>query len=117
MAFCPVVPGARLAKDKVVRSEDLAEGAAPNAIHGAGLQVNEDGPGDVLAATGLIVVDVDALELQISGALVGAGGVDAVLVRDDLPELEKVIVDSTEAAILCSRGDDVRQAETSGPVI
>ena len=88
MAFRPIVPRARLAKDKVVWSEDLAERATPNAIHGAGLQVNEDGPGDVFAATGLIVVDIDALELQLSGALVGASGVDAVLVRDNFPKLK-----------------------------
>ena len=37
---------------------------------------------------GLIVVDIDALELQIGVAVVGAGRVDTVLVRDHLPELE-----------------------------
>ena len=87
MSLCPIVAGARLAEDKVVWPEDLAKGSAPDTVHGARLQVNEDGPGYILAAAGLIVVDVDALELQVGGALVGAGGVDAVLVRDDLPEL------------------------------
>ena len=38
---------------------------------------------------GLIVVDIDALELQIGVAVVGAGRVDTVLVRDHLPELKK----------------------------
>ena len=42
----------------------------------------------LLAAGGLVVVDVDPLQLQLGGASVGAGGVDAVLIRDDLPELE-----------------------------
>ena len=88
MTLGPVVASTRLAEDKVVRSEDLAKGAAPHAVHGAGLQVDKDGPGDVLATAGLIVVDVDALKLQLGGAIVGAGGVDAVLVRDDLPELK-----------------------------
>ena len=37
---------------------------------------------------GLIVVDVDAFELQIGVAVVGAGRVDTVLVRDHLPELK-----------------------------
>ena len=35
----------------------------------------------------LVVVHVDALELQIAVTVVGASGVDAVLVRDDFPEL------------------------------
>ena len=37
---------------------------------------------------GLIVVDIDALKLQIGVAVVGAGRVDTVLVRDHLPELK-----------------------------
>lgn len=37
----------------------------------------------------LIVVDVDALELKVGGAFVLARGVDAVLLRDHLPELEQ----------------------------
>ena len=36
---------------------------------------------------GLIVVDVDALQLQVRVAVVGTGGVNAVLVGDHLPEL------------------------------
>ena len=38
---------------------------------------------------GLIVVDIDALELQIGVAVVGAGRVDTVLIRDHLPELKR----------------------------
>jgi hypothetical protein len=41
----------------------------------------------VLTAGGLVEVDVDALKLQVRVAMVGAGGVNAVLVGDDLPEL------------------------------
>ena len=36
----------------------------------------------------LIEVDIDALELQVGVAMVGAGRVDTVLVGDHLPELE-----------------------------
>lgn len=36
---------------------------------------------------GLVVVDIDALELEIAVAMVRAGGVDAMLVRDHLPKL------------------------------
>ena len=45
-------------------------------------------PGNIFASSGLVVVDVDPLQLEVGGAAVGASGVDAVLVRDDLPELE-----------------------------
>jgi hypothetical protein len=41
----------------------------------------------MLTAGGLVVVDVDALQLQVGVAMVGARGVDAVLVGDNLPEL------------------------------
>ena len=88
MTLGPVVSGSGLSKHKVVWSEDLTEGAGPHAVHGAGLQVHEDGPGHVLAAGGLVVVDIDPLKLELGGAGVGAGGVDTVLIRDDLPELE-----------------------------
>ena len=41
-----------------------------------------------IAPTGcLVVVDIDALQLQVGVAAVGACGVDAVLVRYHLPEL------------------------------
>ena len=39
----PVVPGPGLAEHEVVRPEDLAEGAGPDGVHGAGLQVHQDG--------------------------------------------------------------------------
>lgn len=41
----------------------------------------------ILLTRGLVVVDVDALQLQIRGATVVAQGVDSMLVGDDLPEL------------------------------
>ena len=88
MTLGPVVACPRLTKHEVVGSEDLPEGSGPDGVHGAGLQVHQDGPGDVLPAGGLIVVDVDPLQLKLRGASVGASGVDAVLIRDDLPELE-----------------------------
>lgn len=40
-----------------------------------------------LSTSGLVVVDVDSLELQVMVAAVGARGVDAVFVTDNLPEL------------------------------
>ena len=39
----PVVASAGLSEHKVVRSEDLTEGAGPDAVHGAGLKINQHG--------------------------------------------------------------------------
>ena len=39
---------ATLTKDKVVRPEELSEGAGADRVHGAWLQVHQDGSGDVL---------------------------------------------------------------------
>jgi hypothetical protein len=39
--------------------------------------------------SGLIVVNVNALQLKVRVAMVGTSGVDAVLIGDDLPELHK----------------------------
>ena len=82
MTLGPVVAGSGLSKHKVVWSEDLTIGAGPHAVHGSGLQVHQHGPGHVLAAGRLVVVDIDALKLQLRLAAVGAGGVDTVLVTD-----------------------------------
>jgi hypothetical protein len=41
----------------------------------------------LILTRGLVVVDIDALQLQIRGATVVAQGVDSMLVGDDLPEL------------------------------
>ena len=56
----PVVTSARLSKDKVVWAEDLTEWAGADWVHGTGLQIDQDGAWDILATSGLIVVDVDA---------------------------------------------------------
>ncbi len=88
----PVVAGPTLPEDEVVGSEDLSEGAGADRVHGPGLQVEKDGAGHVLAARRLIVVDVDALELQVRVAVVGSGRVDPVLVGDNLPKLGSDLV-------------------------
>lgn len=92
VALGPVVAGTALAKDEVVRAEELAKGTGADGVDGAGLQVDEDGAGDVLVARGLVVVDVDALELQVRVTVVDTGVVDAVLVADNLPELASNLV-------------------------
>ena len=92
VTFRPVVSGAGLPEHEVIGTEDLAIGSGSDAVHGARLQIHEDRPGNEPSAGGLVVVDVDALELEVGGGGVGAvvvfaGAIDAVLVADDFPEL------------------------------
>ena len=64
MALGPVVSGSRLSEDEVVGPEDLAVGSGPDRVHGTGFEVNKNGPWDVLAAGGFVVVHVDTLQLR-----------------------------------------------------
>mmetsp|Transcript_15188 Transcript_15188/g.65038 ORF Transcript_15188/g.65038 Transcript_15188/m.65038 type:complete len:483 (-) Transcript_15188:50-1498(-) len=93
----PVVTGAGLAEHEVVGAEDLAEGAGADGVHGAGLKVHQHGAGHVAAAGRLVVVDVDALQLEVGVTAVGAGGVDTVLIADNLPELGTDLVTALAA--------------------
>ena len=79
-SFCPVVSSATLTKHEVVRPEEVAEGTRPDRVHRSWLQVDEDGAGNVLVGLNLIVVDVDALELEVVVALVNTVAVDTVFV-------------------------------------
>lgn len=79
----------RLSVDKVIGPEELTHGRLTHRVHGARLQINEHGARHILAAACLVVVDIDALVLQIRLAMIVAIGIDAVLVRDDLPELRE----------------------------
>nr|GLL25988.1 hypothetical protein PanWU01x14_322940 [Ipomoea trifida] len=92
VSLSPVVAGAGLTEDEVVGAEDLAVGAGADGVHGARLEIHEDGAGDEAAAASLVVVDVDALELEVGVAMVAAGGVDPVLGADHLPELGSDLV-------------------------
>jgi len=87
VALGPVVAGASLPEDEVVRTEELAKGTGADGVHGAGFEVHQNGTRHVATAGGLVVVHVDALELEVRVAMVCAGWVDAVLVGDDLPKL------------------------------
>ena len=53
----------RLAKYPKYFSNFSSTGA--DGIHGAGLQIHEDGAGHVATAGGLVVVNVDALQLKV----------------------------------------------------
>merc|ERR1719410_3333400 len=103
VALGPVVASPALSEDEVVRPEDLAIGSAPHRVHRAWLEVDKDGPGNVLAPGGLVVVHVDPLQLQVRGARIAAAWVDAVLIRDDFPELSSDLV----AALASLQVDDL----------
>lgn len=87
MTLGPVVTGTRLTEHEVIWSEDLAEGAGPHGVHGTRFQVHQDCSWYVLSAGGLIVVNVDALQLEIGISMVGTSGIDTMLIGDDFPEL------------------------------
>merc|ERR1719240_909760 len=88
----PVVSRSSLAENEVVGAEELAERARTDGVHGAGLQIHEDRTGHVAAAGSLVVVHVDALELQVRVTVVRTRRVDTVLVTDDFPELRTDLV-------------------------
>jgi hypothetical protein len=83
----PVVTGTGLSENEVVGSEELTEGSGSDGVHGSGLEIHKDGTGNVTASGGLVEVDVDSLKLEVRVSVVGAGGVNSVLVGDDFPEL------------------------------
>nr|ACU21618.1 unknown [Glycine max] len=89
MTFGPIVTGAGLAEDEVVRAEDLAVGARSDAVHGSRFEIHKHGSRNVPSARGLIVIDIDPLELDAAVAFVVvlSGRIDAVLVAYHLPEL------------------------------
>jgi hypothetical protein len=86
MSLSPVVTGTGLTENEVVGAEKLSEWAGTDSVHGTGLQIDEDGTGNVLVAGSLVEVDVHALELEIGSSIVDSGSIKAVLARDGLPE-------------------------------
>jgi len=88
----PVVSGSSLAEDKVIRAEELAVGSSADRVHGTGLKIHEDSTGNIASSGSLVEVDVDALKLEVRVASISSSGVNAVLVRDNLPELGSDLV-------------------------
>jgi len=83
----PVVTGTGLSEDEVIGSEELTERSGTDGVHGSGLEIHEDGSGDVTSTGGFVVVNVDSLELEIGVTVVRTGGVNTVFIGDDFPEL------------------------------
>jgi len=97
VTFGPIVTGASLTKNKIVGSKELTEGSSADGVHGAGLQIHEDGAGNIASTGGFVEINVDALQLQVGVTVVGTGGVNAVLVSDDLPEFGADLVTALAA--------------------
>jgi len=76
-----------LARDELLRMEELPVGASPDLIHHGGLQVDKDGPGRVLAGAGLGEEGVEGVISAADGLVGGhlAVGLDAVLQAVELP--------------------------------
>lgn len=63
VTLCPVVTSTRLAKDEVVGAEQLAKGAGAHGVHGAGLEIDEDGTGHELVVGGLLHMSIGLLSV------------------------------------------------------
>ena len=92
VALGPVVAGTALAKDKVVRAEQMAQRARADRVHCARLEIDQHGAWHVLVVRRLVVVHVNALQLKGRCAYIVAGAVDAMFIRQHLPELGSDLV-------------------------
>ena len=88
----PVVAGARLAENEVVWSEELAEWAGTDGVHGAWLKVDKDSTWDVTSTGGFVVVNVDTFDLEFRVSAEFAAWINAVLIGDDFPEFSTDLV-------------------------
>ena len=92
VTLSPVVTGTRLTKDEVVGSEELTEGASANGVHGSRFKIHKDCAGNVAAACGLVVVNIDAFNLQFGVATVFTRGINTMLIRYHFPELRSYLI-------------------------
>jgi hypothetical protein len=64
MTLGPVVSGTGLTENEVVGSEKLSEGTSTDGIHGTGLEIDEDGTGNILVTGGLNAYELVFLSWQ-----------------------------------------------------
>jgi proteasome assembly chaperone (PAC2) family protein len=83
----PVVTSTSFTEDEVIGSEELTERSSTDGVHGSWLKIHEDSTGDISTTSGLVVINVDSLELEIRVSVISTGGVNTVFIRDNLPEL------------------------------
>lgn len=60
MTLCPVVTSTRLAEDEVVGAEELSERSSTDGVHGTGLEIDQDGTGNILVVGCLLWISFRA---------------------------------------------------------
>ena len=86
-SFGPVVTGATLAKDKIVRSEEGTKRSGADRVHSTRLKIDQDGTGNILIRPDFIIVDINSFKLEVVGSLVLTVPFDAMFVGHGFPEL------------------------------
>lgn len=86
-SFGPVVTGTTLTEDEIVRSEERTEGSRTKRVHGTGLEIDQDGAGNILVRPDFVIIDVNSFELEVVRSLVDTVTPDTVLIGHGLPEL------------------------------
>mmetsp|Transcript_30657 Transcript_30657/g.49619 ORF Transcript_30657/g.49619 Transcript_30657/m.49619 type:complete len:232 (-) Transcript_30657:93-788(-) len=86
VSLCPVVASARLTENEIVWAEELTIRTSADGVHGTRLEIHQDSSRNISPAGSFVEVDIYSLKLQIAVAMVCSGWVDAVLIRDNLPE-------------------------------
>jgi hypothetical protein len=80
VAFCPVVPSSSLSEDKVVGSEELSIRTGTDAIHGAGLEIEQNGSGNISSTGCFIEINIYPFQLLIAVSTICPSGIDSVFV-------------------------------------
>ncbi|GFZ00779.1 tubulin beta 8 [Actinidia rufa] len=84
--FRPIVLGSVLPENVVIEPEGPTIQAGSDAIHGPRFEIHEHSPRESgCAAAGLVVVDIDPLELDVRVTLVATRRVDAMLGANHFP--------------------------------
>ncbi|MPC20826.1 hypothetical protein E2C01_013787 [Portunus trituberculatus] len=90
----PLQSHSKLTEDETVGFEKLTVRPGTHAVHGAWLQIDQHSTGNIFSLVALIVVDIDALQLEFHQVLIGTcvlpGGLDAMFVADNFPELQRI---------------------------
>merc|ERR1719502_1328052 len=92
MAFRPIISGTGLAEYEVIRAKQLTKWACTDAVHCAWLKIHEDSTRHITSSCSFVKINIDTFELEVGIAMVGAGRIDAMLIRYDFPELRSNLV-------------------------
>jgi len=105
----PVIASTSLPEDEVVGTEELTERTGADGIHGARFEVHQDGTRHVATTSGLVVVHIDALQLEVGVSVVGTGRINAMLVGDNFPKLGTNLVTTLSGLYMNNFSHDVEQ--------